>query len=314
MQLPPGAWDSHVHVIDEDSFPFSANAPYRPGKATLEDLQTFESALGVSKVVLVAVSVYGTDNSSIMSALAQLGGKGRAVVAIDPSKITESEILEMHRAGVRGIRLNLKTFGRTCDKEILEVELLLCADRIRKFGWCIQLYIGLEQVALLHDVLPNLGVQVVIDHMGSPTVEERVQEQVGYAEMIDLLQRGLIWVKLSGVYRFSNVPGLDQYGKTLIRTNPDRVVWASDWPHTGGTAFNISGDDNRVQQFRKVDDAGFVVKCFDWCGQEPQVIRKLFVENPETLWNSPTVGDGLLLQKPNTTRSARLVLQNEARL
>ncbi len=101
--LPRGAWDSHVHVVDEvidagravvskakglsqEAFPFAKNHAYRPKKASLDDLLSFEKQLGTDHVCLVSISIYGTDNRLLLQSLRQLEGKGRAVVSIAPEK------------------------------------------------------------------------------------------------------------------------------------------------------------------------------------------------------------------------------------
>ncbi|KAK6823375.1 hypothetical protein RU639_005830 [Aspergillus parasiticus] len=63
---PPGAWDSHVHIVDEDHF-------------------------GIEHGCLIAFSVYHTDYSSTLDALSRLG-KGRAVACIDPNTISNEEL------------------------------------------------------------------------------------------------------------------------------------------------------------------------------------------------------------------------------
>lgn len=151
------------------------------------------------------------------------------------------------------------------------------------------MYLGLNQVALIHECVPTPNVPIVIDHMASPKPTESPKTQRGYRELFDLLERDLIWIKLSGVYRLPQLPGLDEYARTTIQSNPSRVVWASDGPHTGDTAYDVDGDRHKHQPFRQVNDVKFVRRCFDWCGHEPDLIKKLFVDNPETLW---TAADG----------------------
>lgn len=289
----------HKNDSTQESYPFHPDHPYRPQKAALSELVKFEETLGIERLCLIAVSVYGTDNSSILDALTRLNGKGRAVVSIDPVSVTEEELEHMQNAGVRGIRLNLKTYEQNCSKEQLEHQLFTYANRIRRYGWLIQLYLGLEQVALIHECVPKLKVPIVIDHMASPKPTISAKRQKGFHELLDLLQRNLIWIKISGVYRFSQLPDLNEYAKTLIRINPARVVWASDWPHTGGTAYNVNGDRHKYQPFRQVDDMGFVERCFDWCRHDQDLIKKLFVDNPQSLWMA---GDNAAVFEPGAQK------------
>lgn len=236
------------------------------------------------------MSIYGNDNSLILDTLEQSGGTARAVVSIDPVTISDRELYEMHRIGVRGVRLNLKTWAKTCTRSELEAQLFLYADRIRHLDWVLQIYLGLDQVALISRCVPNLGVGVVIDHMASPDPCSMAEKQVGYQELFDLHRRGLIWIKLSGVYRFERLPDLDEFARSLIRTNPSKVVWASDWPHTGGTAYNKDGDRFATQDYREVNDLAFVERCYAWCQHQDDLIEKVFVHNPRELWTSADRG------------------------
>lgn len=157
-------------------------------------------------------------------------------------------------------------------------------------GWAIQLYVSLDQVALLAGVVPGLGVPVIIDHIGHPDpATGPVQLQEGYREFMDLLRLGQVWTKLSGTYRFENLIGLDDYVREILSIAPDRVVWASDWPHSGGVAANPGGDRDIPQEYRKIDDRAWVARCMAWCcevegGSGQKLIRKIWVDNARRLW------------------------------
>jgi len=127
-------------------------------------------------------------------------------------------------------------------------------------------------------------VEVVIDHLGAPSPDRRPAEQEGYADFMKLLQEGKIWTKLSGTYRFSQMPGLEAYIREILRVAPERVVWASDWPHSGGVEKNPGGDRNVPQEYRKIDDVGFIRDCKKWCDGDAALIQKIWVDNPRRLW------------------------------
>lgn len=299
-KLPEGSWDSHVHVIDEvyhpltyfrltwpiddlqDRFPFCNDPVYRPGKATAQALLAFEQSMGIANFCPVSVSVYGNDNRSIADAMQHFGPNCRAVVTIDPDNVTEQGLDEMHAFGVRGVRVNLKSKGENPAKEVLASTLMRIAARIRSRNWFIQLYLGLSQVQLIADLIPTLGVRVVLDHMASPDPSSPAASQTGFTELMQLLRDGMIYVKISGTYRFAELPDLDDLARKLIETGPTKVVWASDWPHTGGPVAVIDGQS--LSSYRQIDTGAFVGKCFEWCNQDEQMIQNLFVNNPRTLW------------------------------
>jgi predicted TIM-barrel fold metal-dependent hydrolase len=271
-------------------FPLHPYHPYRPKKADLNDLLIFHRKLGIAHSCLIAFSVYHTDNSSILDGLRRLDGKARAVVCIDPDTTTDNEIQELHQAGARAIRLNLKTRGQRLDKAGYEDLLRKNAKRIAPFGWAIQLYVSLDQIALLTGIVPTLGVPIIIDHIGHPNpVAGPVQLQKGYRELMDLLRLEQVWTKLSGTYRFEGLVGLEDYVREILSTAPDRVVWASDWPHSGGVAANPGGDRNIPQEYRKIDDQAWVARCKAWCrdvegGCGQKLVQKIWVDNPRRLW------------------------------
>jgi predicted TIM-barrel fold metal-dependent hydrolase len=61
-----------------------------------------------------------------------------------------------------------------------------------------------------------------------------------------LLDRGNVWVKLSGVDRISRQkpPYRDAVAlaQTLARHAPERVVWGTDWPHPNHKAVPNDGE------------------------------------------------------------------------
>lgn len=230
------------------------------------------------------MSVYGNDNRSLMDALARLNGRGRAVVSVDPAKISDDELDLMHQHGARGIRVNLKTTNKRLSKEEFVSMLELYASRIRSRGWVIQIFLALPQLPLIADVIPRLGVPVVIDHLAYPDHDRPPSQQPGYTELMELLRMRQVWIKLSGTYRFPDLPELDSYVREIIRVAPSQIVWASDWPHSGGPEANPEGNRLIHQDYRRVDDTGFVEQCFKWCDEDEDLMKRICVDNPRRLW------------------------------
>ncbi|KAL0943279.1 tim barrel metal-dependent hydrolase [Colletotrichum truncatum] len=283
-KLPAEAWDSHVHVIDEDEFPFSPSRPFTPKRANVNDLVKFEDGLGIKHAVIVAASIYGNDNRSIIDALNRMQGKGRGIACIDPEAVTEEELDELHQAGVVGVRLNLWSFGATPDKESLRLTLNAHADRIRSRGWVLQIFGTMNQYPDILSITPTLGVDVVIDHLGYPDPANPRLDPAGRQAILQALHSGHAWIKLSGTYRFPTTPGLDEYVRELLQTAPEKIVWASDWPHVGGPPKNPGGDRFQQQDFLTVDIPSFIDRCIEWCGGDKELIEKLWVHNPRHLW------------------------------
>src|SRR5262245_19294931 len=108
FDIPSGACDCHVHVFDPHQFPYDNARIYTPPEASLDDLRNLQAALGFDRVVVVAPSVYSTDNSCTVDAVRQLGARARGVVVLDHS-VTTSELDDMTAAGICGARVNLET-------------------------------------------------------------------------------------------------------------------------------------------------------------------------------------------------------------
>ena len=250
----------------------------------MDDLLKFEGNLGIDHVCLVAMSVYDTDNSIILDALQRLQNRGRAVVYIDPEKISDDELLVMYQLGVRGVRINLRSRSQTLSRDRFAELLHTYGNRIRHLHWLIQIYVALPQLALFADEIPKLGLPVVLDHLAQPEESAPPSEQAGYLEFMDLLKERKVWTKLSGTYRFQDMPELEQYAKDVIRTAPTQIVWASDWPHSGGKEKIADADRTKHQDYRQIDDVGFLRQCVEWCNRDEKVIQQIWVDNPRRLW------------------------------
>ena len=288
-RLPKGTWDSHMHVVDPERFPLSATAQYNPHPHTLMDAKAFYSQFGIENMVFVQPSIYGNDNSCMLEALEELTPKhGRAVVGLDPRTIDSKTMEKWHAIGVRGARLNLVSVGREISDNELRAELQSYADLLKPFNWVLQLYIPLRLAIPLANIVPTLGLKVCIDHFGSPVLPQPFDpsetihpyDMLGFASLVSLLQAGRTWVKLSAPYRLSKDPGLrdlDPFGRELIIKGGNRVVYATDWPHT---------------RFENIDSVPFIEKCFEWCGGDERSIYKLFRTNAEELWDVKTNQEG----------------------
>lgn len=212
------------------------------------------------------------------------------MVCIDPATVTDGELRKLHVLGARGARLNLKSREQRLQRKEFESLLRSYAERIKPLRWALQLFVALDQISLIADILPQLEIPIMIDHLGSPHPSKgSPKEQLGYNEFMKLLRSGQVWTKLSGVYRFDEVAELDEYILEILRVAPNRVVWASDWPHSGGVSANPGGDRNAIQEYRRIDDRAWINRCKEWCqvveaetGED--MVGKIWRDNPRALW------------------------------
>lgn len=276
-----------LHSLKDD-FPLHPTRPYTPKAAPLSDLMGFETKIGVAHVCIVSITSYATDNSHLVDALKKLQGRGRGVAVVDIDTVTDAELDEMHAVGVRGIRFNLHSFKKELEQDVFRESIHKYANKIRRLNWVIQLFVQMHQLVLVADEIPKLGVDVVLDHIGAPTDPTiAAQEQPGYAELMKLLRAKQVYVKLSGVYRFSgeNMPRLDEYCTEILREAPTQVVWGSDRPHPAGSERLKNEQDRWIpQDYLVIDIPAFIAKCREWCGHDEQKIKMIFVDNPRRLW------------------------------
>lgn len=239
-------------------------------------------------------SFYGTDNSILLDGLDYFNGSCIGVAVVDPDSVSNETLALYHDKGVRGVRVNFGDDGT--DEEI--VEAVVKNARVAKINnWVVQVWIPLRSFVALYDVIPSLGVRVVTDHFGHAEVGSRTNKTLdtvdpyqitGFTEMIDLVRRRLLFVKISAPYQNSLQQPLYEdmrvVAETIMLNGPEMVVYGSDWPHTGRKEGNAAvGGRLGVQNFRDVNDAAIVEEYKNWAATDAQ-IQRLFVDNPRRLW------------------------------
>lgn len=307
--LPEGTIDSHCHIIppDFERFPILKTAQYKPKPHTLSDATLFyneTSGLGIftPRMVLTQVSIYGTDNSAVLSGVADLGSNGRGVAEFSPD-ISVDQLQELWRKGIRGVRINLVSRSAAMEESQFETLLQSYVDKLSQMKmsdssqkWVIEMYIPLSYMPMLVSILRRLrngeAVRWCVDHFGGLDLKKGAPDfqlsddpysVTGFKELVQLVSDPTLpeaYVKLSAAYRIeADYPSkkaldrLGRFGRELIHKAEDRVCWASDWPHT---------------RFEQVDSVPFVEACYEWCGEgeEGEIRRhKLFKINSERLWD-----------------------------
>lgn len=224
--LPPRTCDTHFHVFGAQArYPLDPRRNYTPHECALADYRRVMQAMGIQRGVIVQPSVYGTDNRAMLDALRE-GGQTFRGIAVPAANASDDELLQMHRLGVRGIRLNL------VNPAVLSLaDALSIVHRMATLGWHLQVLLDVEKDAhTLRALREMTAVPLVIDHMGkSPPSASR-------HELAAMLRQGACWVKLSAPYRVSKLPpphdDVVPLVHALAEANPQRLLWGSDWPHT----------------------------------------------------------------------------------
>ena len=260
--------DSHHHIYDS-RYPIDPAAQLRPADATVADYRALRQRLGIGRHVLVQPSTYGTDNRCLLDALSQFGADARGIAAVADT-VTDSELQNLHEAGVRGLRFNLEFLvGLT----VAMIEPL--AKRIDPLGWHIQVNVSAARILEHRQLLASLSSALVIDHMG------QIPQPTGVAHpafrvIEDLMARGRTWVKLSGPYLVSRTgaPGYADVGvvaRSLAQLAPDRMIWGADWPHPTQSA------DNKPDAARLLEDLTVWIPDYS-------TRYRILVDNPANLY------------------------------
>ena len=269
-KAPANSCDSHIHIYDP-RFPASRPASRLTRNATVADYRMLQKRLGTSRAVVVQPAAYGFDNAVTLDAIAQLGIANARAVAVVPPTITDAELREMDRLGVRGVRFTQhdpKTAVTTPD--MIEP----VAARIADLGWHVQIHMLADRLAEMAEMIARLPCTIVIDHMARIPPAQGV-DHPAFDLVKRLLDSGRTWVKLSGAYLDTRAgpPGyidVRAVARALIRYAPDRCVWGSDWPHPTETE-------------TKPDDAALLDLLTEWSTNE-ETRRRILVENPAVLY------------------------------
>ena len=228
FKLPPGATDTHFHLFGpQDRYSLVEVREYTPPLITPELGAKLFATLGIERAVVIQPSVYGDDNRAQLEGAKEVGIPTRAVV-VASYDISDRDLASLHEQGARGLRYVLAHPGG-----LPVSDLERWAERVRELGWHIQVLAKGDQLLELAPRFEALACPVVIDHMGMFRPEEGLG-QPAFQAVLRLLRHGH-WVKLSGGYRLSRQAppyrDLIPYVQELVTTRPDRIVWASDWPH-----------------------------------------------------------------------------------
>ncbi len=273
LALPAGSIDTHVHVF-EPGYRLSPGRGYNPPHSTLAELKQLHATLGIERVVFTQPSVYGTDNSAILDAMAALNaqtpGRARCVVALD-LKIGDEDIAALDASGVRGVRLNTDNKG---GMPIGMQEIPELAARIRPFGWHLEFLFPGKDIVELMPLFGALELPISIAHFAYQPATAGVKAP-GFQALLELARRGNTWIKISGANRVSatDLPPYDDVkpmAHALIEAAPERIMWGTDWPHPNKYIVNPN-DGDLVEAFG------------DWVS-DAAMRRKIMVDTPAAFY------------------------------
>lgn len=267
LKAPPGTCDTHIHFYS-DAMPVLPGT-FNPPEATVGDYRQVMQWLGIERAVVVQPNAYGDDNRVTLAAVEALGDRARAAVVVKPG-IADAELAAMTAAGARAIRF-MNLHGGTLTLDYLDE----MVPRVEPFGWSALVQLDGTTLPEHEARLRRIPVNFVIDHCGKFLAPVR-PEDAAFRTLLRLVETGRCWVKIAAAYEFSKegAPAYEDVGRlmrVLVREAPDRVIWASNWPHAA--AANVGYPD----------DAALMDLLLDWAPEET-TRRKILVDNPAALY------------------------------
>jgi predicted TIM-barrel fold metal-dependent hydrolase len=140
-------------------------------------------------------------------------------------------------------------------------------------------------ISAIKDIVATSPVPVVFDHFGG-ALGELGPAQPGFADLLELVQSGKAYVKISGAYRASKLapdyPDAAPLAKALIAANAERIIWGSDWPHPNSTT-PPGHKPTDVTPLYQIDDGRLFNQLPLWA-PDAAIRKKILVDNPAQLY------------------------------
>lgn len=207
-------FDAHFHIID-GRHSLVENHGYLPGVFTCQHYLERMRDYNLQGGAVVSGSFQGFDTTYLVAALKELGPSfaGVAQLKVD---ITDDEILSLDKAGVRGVRFNLKRGG---SENIRSLDTL--ARRVYDVAkWHVELYVDSSELPGLFLVLSALPA-VSVDHLGLT--------RNGFGTLLKLVEKGCR-VKATGFGRLDF--NVKDAVRDLFSANPCALIFGTDLPST----------------------------------------------------------------------------------
>jgi predicted TIM-barrel fold metal-dependent hydrolase len=269
-RAPRNACDSHCHIFGPgDQYPYAADRSYTPPDAPLERFVELQKTLGLSRAVLVNASCHGVDNTVILDAIAQSGGRYRGVANVDDS-FKDRDFEKLHEGGIRGIRFNfVQHLGGTPDLD----EFKRLVERAAAFRWHVVLHFDAKDLLEFDSMLRKLPVPFIIDHMGRVPTKDGL-EQEPFKILLNVARMDNCWIKICGAERISSKgpPFTDAvpFAQAILKVAPERALWGTDWPHP-----NIK---------KHMPNDGDLVDLIPLFMPDAALQRQVLVDNPHRLY------------------------------
>ena len=207
-------FDCHFHIIEKE-FPLQANNGYIPDEFTIEHYYERLREYSIQGGAVVSGSFQGFDQTYLKSALRRLG-PGFVGVTQLPETVTDEEILDLDRHGVKAVRFNLNRGGSAGSEDLVPM-----ANRVYDLvGWHVELYLGADSLLSLKDKIPGLP-KVAIDHLAISDTN---------LEILLSLLRDALAIKATGFGRLDL--NVNDTLRKIHEANPNVLMFGTDLPST----------------------------------------------------------------------------------
>lgn len=237
---PPGAIDAHVHVWSPDvkRYPLAAGfklADMQPASFTPEQLLAQARPASVSRVVLIQMNFYGTDNRYLLDAIREFPGVFSGVAVVDHQAAGLRDAMrQLKGQGVRGFRIHplqesaeswlsspaMESFWRLAADEQLAMCALVNPEALEP----------IDRMCARHPRTP-----VVIDHFARIGIDGTARD-VDIERLCRLARHPQTFVKVSAFYALGKkqAPYTDlgpMIERLLAAFGRERLMWATDCPY-----------------------------------------------------------------------------------
>jgi D-galactarolactone isomerase len=265
--VPAGTIDCHMHIYDP-AHPLAPTALAAPPPGALSDYLKLRERLGIARTVVVQPTAYGADNTVTLNAIATMGTTARGIAMVTGEE-SDGELERLAAGGMRGFKFRALPGG------------VLPQDRLERMSARAQELDWITDIEMDGRTLPDNEAQIgrlpgrlIIDHIGK-FLEPVSLDHLGVGVLMRLVESGRTYVKIASPYDQSRSGGpkyqdLAPLVALLVREAPDRLIWASNWPHAALT----------VEQ--RPDDAAWLDLMTEWMDEATR--RKMLVDTPAELF------------------------------
>ena len=277
LTSPRGACDCHAHIFGPSArFPYTEGRGYTPPDAPVEKFLALLDTMGFDRGVVVQGNAHGYDNRAILDAVERNPQRLRGVAITEA--VSADELRRWHRMGIRALRFHIFYGDQKpgYKRGVGLDEFAKMRTTMLELGWHMQAWCDWRALPDLAPTLRGIGrdMPIVIDHMLNIDATRGVGDP-NFQMLLKLLGEGAVWVKLSGAYRvsknFPDYPDALPLHEALVRTNPEHLIWGTDWPHPQVDAAIMPND-------------GHLLDLFNAWTPDAATRTQILVKNPERLY------------------------------